>query len=675
MAHPFINENLLTSDDVKILHEADSAPYAFGNYTCLGDLHANVTVEISTKTPTTHYPLPKLTPEKIAKHIHDFYSYLRKMVGKGVDYIEDIDECIRVMRAMLSELVDRFSKEEFERICEEIEYLLTLWYKRDQEKKAPLMLGCYFPQTNKVELYINSIRSVSSYNAAELLAATYAHEMGHAFYADNAKTQNDSWLCYLEEPMAELFSLRFAEVFDKTHAVFLKNTQDDIKSKKWDAAVCYYGFGAAVYQSGLITPEMYHNSVARPFLLTNEIMWYIQPFMDGFYPFVEEKIYVEMLKRILLMVPSVSQLPASASAGGNISSASQSTTSISAGGSVSSGMYNTIIDNRNGNTMAECIKSILRDPACTEIKIATQELSLPGMNHIFPELRSFIGRGGKMELLIAQFSSPSDLQSCDVSYIDENGHTCHQRTDCSELAQWLHDYGILHKSKDGNIQVRMINPKGLYSYLPANCYIFLGNGLAKAIIGSSSFTWEELCSVPQMNYLETDPLKVTTLQNNYTPILSHLSWFQEWWDACVDWTRKFFKLFDSFKVQSPKKNNHLPLISPIGIGNTSRSRMQSSPFEVIFPDGTVVSGQYAVQVFIDSLQKIGLNRVQALRIEAVKGYNVVSDTARPPQGNTQTWQDYVGGKYIYTKLGNDRKKELLRQVADKLGIAITIENT
>jgi len=241
------------------------------------------------------------------------------------------------------------------------------------------------------------------------------------------------------------------------------------------------------------------------------------------------------------------------------------------------------------------------------------------------------------------------------------------------LAQLLRDFGKFQQGPKANIQVRMLQQKGLYSHLPANCYIFLGKGLAKAIIGSSSLAWEDLCSAPQLNYLETDPLKVTTLQNNYTPFQSHLSWFQEWWDKCDDWTRNFFNRFSSINVKSASKANHLPLITPVSAGNMSqRSRQSSNSFKVTFPNGTVINKKYASQTFIETLRTIGLSQVQALGIDAVRGYNVVSNMARPPQGNNK-WQDFVGNKYIYTKLGNDRKKELLRQIATKLGIQIIIQ--
>ena len=98
----------------------------------------------------------------------------------------------------------------------------------------------------------------------------------------------------------------------------------------------------------------------------------------------------------------------------------------------------------------------------------------------------------------------------------------------------------------------------------------------------------------------------------------------------------------------------------------------SIPFAVEFPDGVKIAEKNAVETFIKSLQKIGLSKVQQHAGIIIQGYNLVSDVKRPPEGKTKTWQHYVDGKYIYTKLSNRDKKVYLYEIAEKLGISIKI---
>ena len=99
------------------------------------------------------------------------------------------------------------------------------------------------------------------------------------------------------------------------------------------------------------------------------------------------------------------------------------------------------------------------------------------------------------------------------------------------------------------------------------------------------------------------------------------------------------------------------------------TRKRSIPFAVKFPDYEFYE-KTATETFIKSLQYIGLSKVQSVGI-MYQGYNLVSDVERPRDGKNK-WQDYVDGKYIYTKLGNPEKIDCLNRIATKLGISIKI---
>lgn len=95
------------------------------------------------------------------------------------------------------------------------------------------------------------------------------------------------------------------------------------------------------------------------------------------------------------------------------------------------------------------------------------------------------------------------------------------------------------------------------------------------------------------------------------------------------------------------------------------------PFAVIFTDGTIIAHKKAIQTFIECLQKIGLDKVQAVGCMH-NDYNLVSDIARPKDGKN-IWQEEVEGKYIYTKMSNGDKLLDLLKISTYYGLDLRIE--
>lgn len=92
---------------------------------------------------------------------------------------------------------------------------------------------------------------------------------------------------------------------------------------------------------------------------------------------------------------------------------------------------------------------------------------------------------------------------------------------------------------------------------------------------------------------------------------------------------------------------------------------------VTFPDGTVIYRRKALEAFIETLQRIGLERVASLGLEC-GGYNIVSRTQRPPTPKC-TWQHKVGDWYIYSNISNQAKVSFLQQISDSLRLSLKIE--
>lgn len=106
-------------------------------------------------------------------------------------------------------------------------------------------------------------------------------------------------------------------------------------------------------------------------------------------------------------------------------------------------------------------------------------------------------------------------------------------------------------------------------------------------------------------------------------------------------------------------------------GSAAVKRSKSVSFKVTFPDGTVYNNSKAVKTFLDSLVKIGLDKVQQVGILHA-GYNLVSDIARPRVG-VSTWQTPANGKFVYTKLSKDAKIADLIKISNYYNLNMKIE--
>ena len=93
---------------------------------------------------------------------------------------------------------------------------------------------------------------------------------------------------------------------------------------------------------------------------------------------------------------------------------------------------------------------------------------------------------------------------------------------------------------------------------------------------------------------------------------------------------------------------------------------------VTFPDGTVIWHRQAIDTFIDTLRKIGLERIPALNIKHGGGYNLVGKEKRPPVPG-RIWQHDCDGWYIYSNISNPTKIEDLQRISDHYHLGLKIE--
>lgn len=92
---------------------------------------------------------------------------------------------------------------------------------------------------------------------------------------------------------------------------------------------------------------------------------------------------------------------------------------------------------------------------------------------------------------------------------------------------------------------------------------------------------------------------------------------------------------------------------------------------VTFSDNTTICLPTAIDTFIATLQRIGLEKVHALGI-IHSGYNLVGRKKRPEKpGNS--YQHELDGWYIYSLLNNGQKAKDLKEISTRLGLNLKIE--
>lgn len=92
---------------------------------------------------------------------------------------------------------------------------------------------------------------------------------------------------------------------------------------------------------------------------------------------------------------------------------------------------------------------------------------------------------------------------------------------------------------------------------------------------------------------------------------------------------------------------------------------------VEFPDGTVIWHRAAINTFIESLRKIGLERIARLDITH-GGYALVGKDKRPVVPG-RIWQHESDGWFIYSNISNSTKVEDLKRISDHFNLGLKIK--
>ena len=212
-------------------------------------------------------------------------------------------------------------------------------------------------------------------------------------------------------------------------------------------------------------------------------------------------------------------------------------------------MHNNLIDNSSDSlTMQTFLKRCILAEDVDKIQIATGYWDIPGMTLVIDELTSFLEREGTaLELLIGKDPYVYTSLLANPKYKDASYPYDFIRTDIHNLKikkEYKNVINLLLKyCSCGKIQIRVYSKsaKGEVEFLHSKCYIFSGSSHSYGIIGSSNFTQKGLLGNAELNYLETDPTRITARPTYGSNTKGHICWFEEKWELSKDWTQEFLE--------------------------------------------------------------------------------------------------------------------------------------
>lgn len=125
------------------------------------------------------------------------------------------------------------------------------------------------------------------------------------------------------------------------------------------------------------------------------------------------------------------------------------------------------------------------------------------------------------------------------------------------------------------------------------------------------------------------------------------------------------------RSSSPVKSNEKP-DDMIPHEPTKHVENATKGLKVIFPDGFSICRRTAIETFVETLRRIGFERVAELNIVHGGGYNLVGKKMRPTKPGT-IWQHKKDGWYIYSNISNATKIEDLKFISNKFHLRLKIE--
>lgn len=214
-------------------------------------------------------------------------------------------------------------------------------------------------------------------------------------------------------------------------------------------------------------------------------------------------------------------------------------------------MQNTLIDNSAQLQMQQTLRECLSLNGIHTVQIATGYWDLLGMALVLDELRTFLQKEGtKLQLLIGKDPFVYANQVVNPKYKNKQYPNDYIRTDieeldladeaCKQVVELLMKY-CSGDSPKIEIHIFKRNENDESQFLHSKCYIFETPDEACAVIGSSNFTKKGLEGNSELNYVETDYLRVLADSAPNGKQKSFRTWFDEKWHLSEPWNKEFLE--------------------------------------------------------------------------------------------------------------------------------------
>ena len=215
-------------------------------------------------------------------------------------------------------------------------------------------------------------------------------------------------------------------------------------------------------------------------------------------------------------------------------------------------MNNTLIDNSTEQlSMQKTLNDCLSQDGLQTVCIATGYWDMPGLALVVEKLEFFLKKDGtKLRLLIGKdpYVFANQLKKPKVKsplfpddYIMTDINDLELKDEYKHAISCLLDYCTPDDGSKVEIRVYRTNANEDAQFLHSKCYIFVGDNNAIGIVGSSNFTQKGLNGNAELNYMETDWMRVAVSETGNPNQKSHVMWFEEKWQKSQPWNNTFLE--------------------------------------------------------------------------------------------------------------------------------------
>lgn len=133
----------------------------------------------------------------------------------------------------------------------------------------------------------------------------------------------------------------------------------------------------------------------------------------------------------------------------------------------------------------------------------------------------------------------------------------------------------------------------------------------------------------------------------------------------------------SVPERGPKQEPTQPSVTETTPSKAKKRSKRPGPYpkiKVTFPDGEIISEKLVKDTLVETIRKIGVERVMALEIHGVGNRSLITEQSPPPlppgKKKQNPWHKIDSKRYIYTGTSTDIKYKQLCEINDRLKLRL-----